>query len=52
MFQGATNPPISSLLEELVKGKDGNGPLARGVSAITSLYSWSLIMKISQEMVL
>ncbi|HOI71760.1 MAG TPA: cobaltochelatase subunit CobN [Methanobacterium sp.] len=42
LFQGATNPPISSLLEELVKGKDGNGPLARGVSAITSLYSWSL----------
>jgi len=42
LFQGATNPPISSLLEELVLGKDGNGPLNRGVSAITSLYCWSL----------
>jgi len=42
LFQGATNPPISSLLEELVLGKDGNGPLTRGVSAVTSLYSWSL----------
>ncbi|MEN4019006.1 MAG: cobaltochelatase subunit CobN [Methanobacterium sp.] len=42
LFQGATNPPISSFLEELVLGKDGNGPLTRGVSAITSLKSWSL----------
>lgn len=42
LFQGATKPPISSFLEELVLGKDGNGPLTRGVSAITSLKSWSL----------
>jgi len=42
LFQGATNPPASTLLEELVVGKDGNGPVERGVSAITSLYSWSL----------
>lgn len=42
LFQGATKPPISSLLEELMLGKNGNGPLSRGVSAITSLKSWSL----------
>ncbi len=42
LFQGSTSPPISSLLEELVLGKDGNGPLDRGVSAVTSLYVWSM----------
>ncbi|MEN4007024.1 MAG: cobaltochelatase subunit CobN [Methanobacteriaceae archaeon] len=42
VFQGATNPPMSRFLEELVLGKDGIGPLTRGVSAIVSLYSWSL----------
>jgi len=42
LFQGATNPPKSRLLEELVRGKDGIGPLNREVSAVVSLISWSL----------
>jgi len=42
LFQSETTPSAASLLEELVIGIDGNGPLGRGVSAVTSLYSWSL----------
>ncbi|WP_287382415.1 cobaltochelatase subunit CobN [Methanobacterium sp.] len=42
LFQSEQTPATSILLVELVLGKDGNGPLERGVSAITSLYSFSL----------
>jgi cobaltochelatase CobN len=42
LFQSETTPSAASLLEELVVGVDANGPLERGVSAVTSLYSWSL----------
>jgi cobaltochelatase CobN len=42
LFENADTPSASTLLEELVLGKDGNGPMTRGVSAITSLFSWSL----------
>ena len=42
LFQSEQTPSASGLLEELVIGKDGNGPLRRGVSAIASLYSFSL----------
>ena len=42
LFQSEQTPATSVLLEELVIGINGNGPLERGVSAITSLYSFSL----------
>lgn len=42
LFAREVTPSASSLLMELVLGKDGNGPLGRGISAITSLYSFSL----------
>ena len=42
LFENADTPSASTLLEELVLGKDGTGPMTRGVSAITSLFSWSL----------
>lgn len=42
LFQSEVTPSASGLLEELVLGKDSNGPLERGVSAVTSLYSFSL----------
>lgn len=42
LFQSETTPSAASLLEELVVGINGNGPLERDVSAVTSLYSWSL----------
>ncbi|MGB9844925.1 cobaltochelatase subunit CobN [Methanothermobacter tenebrarum] len=38
LYQGATNPPITSFLEEIITGK----ALGRDVNAIISLYSWSL----------
>ena len=38
LYQGATNPPVTSFLGELVTGK----PLGRDINAIISLYSWSL----------
>ncbi|NLU03975.1 MAG: cobalamin biosynthesis protein CobN, partial [Methanothermobacter sp.] len=42
LYQGATNPPVSRLLEELVLGVEGKGPMERKISAVISLYSWSL----------
>jgi len=42
LYQGATNPPVSSLLEELVTGRNDTKPLGRDINAIISLYSWSL----------
>ncbi len=38
LYQGATNPPITTFLEELVNAKS----LGRDINAIISLYSWSL----------
>ena len=42
LYQGATSPAVSSLLEELTLGVNGKGPLNRNISAVISLYSWSL----------
>lgn len=42
LYQGGTTPPISQFLVELTSGKNGIGPLSRGVSAVNSLYSWSM----------
>lgn len=42
LYQGGTTPPISQFLDELTTGKNGIGPLSREVSAINSLYSWSM----------
>ncbi|ADL58499.1 cobaltochelatase subunit CobN [Methanothermobacter marburgensis] len=42
LYQGATNPAVSSLLEELALGVNGKGPLTRRIDAVISLYSWSL----------
>ena len=42
LYQGATTPPVSSFLEEVVLGKNNTKPLGRDVNAIISLYSWSL----------
>ena len=42
LYQGGTTPPISQFLDEMTKGKNGIGPLSRGVSAVNSLYAWSM----------
>ena len=41
-YQGGTNPAMSQFLNEITKGSNGIGPLSRGVSAVNSLYAWSM----------
>ena len=41
-YQGGTTPSMSQFLTELTTGSGGIGPLKRGVSAVNSLYAWSM----------
>jgi cobaltochelatase CobN len=41
-YQGGTTPAMSQFLVELTTGSNGIGPLSRGVSAVNSLYAWSM----------